>query len=259
VTPTDVKPSSRLLRAAVAERRDIERQRAKLLEAREAVLAQLAKIDDSMGLLDERELLLARLAPTPEREPAAAPQRAGTMSTPTVTSALPSNGGDREVHDENGWHGGPPSRSDRGAPLRGPAIRETAVSLLLARGGVEAIHYREWFGLLAADGYEVAGKDPLAVFLTQISRSPVVTKATQSGVYALDREAPTRLRLHLARLHTQMREVTAGGTATTDLAEVRARREDLMSAVSQTERALEEAERVLRADADPPRARSGAG
>jgi hypothetical protein len=86
-----------------------------------------------------------------------------------------------------------------------------------------------------------------------------VTKATQSGVYALDRDAPTRLRRQLARLHTQMRQVTTGATATTDLSEVRALREELMSAISQTERALEEAERVLRAEPQPRRARSGGG
>ena len=42
--------------------------------------------------------------------------------------------------------------------------------------GREALHYREWFDLLAQPGHEIAGKDPLAVFLTQISRSPVVRK-----------------------------------------------------------------------------------
>ena len=53
----------------------------------------------------------------------------------------------------------------------------------------QALHYREWFALLEQNGYAVAGKDPLAVFLTQLSRSPVVQRGTQSGVYELNAAA----------------------------------------------------------------------
>jgi hypothetical protein len=72
--------------------------------------------------------------------------------------------------------------------LSGPAIREVAVQVLLRQPEyIEALHYRRWYELLQEAGYEVAGKDPSAVFLTQISRSPVVRKSTESGVYELDR------------------------------------------------------------------------
>ena len=66
--------------------------------------------------------------------------------------------------------------------LRGPAIRETAVRMLAERGG-EALHYREWFELVTRAGYEIAGKHPPSVFLSQLSRSPAVRKGTRAGVY----------------------------------------------------------------------------
>src|SRR5918911_33417 len=87
-----------------------------------------------------------------------------------------------------------------------------------------ALHYRAWFDALRAAGFDVAGKDPLAVFLTQLSRSPVVRRGTQSGVYELDLDAPRRLRERLDALHAQLRGLTAAPSATADLTPIRARR-----------------------------------
>jgi hypothetical protein len=123
------------------------------------------------------------------------------------------------------------------AGLRGPAIREAAVRALVADGR-EALHYREWFELL---DHEVAGKDPLAVFLTQLSRSPAVRKGPRAGVYELDRNAPARLKASLDDLHEQLRALTTG----TDLGAIRARRAQLTAEIGRTERALEETARVL--------------
>jgi hypothetical protein len=109
-----------------------------------------------------------------------------------------------------------------------------AVRLLVHRGSVEALHSREWFDLLAREGYTVAGKDGLAVLLTQISRSPVVRKGTQSGVYELDRDAPSRLDRELGRLQTELRELTGHTPGTIDLSDIRARREQLTSAIPPT-------------------------
>ena len=121
--------------------------------------------------------------------------------------------------------------------LRGPAIREAAVCALVADGR-EALHYREWFDLLDD---EVAGKDPLAVFLTQLSRSPAVRKGPRPGVYQLDRQAAARLQATLDDLHEQLRTLTTG----TDLAAIRARRAQLTAEIGRTEKALEEVVRVL--------------
>jgi hypothetical protein len=134
--------------------------------------------------------------------------------------------------------------------LSGPAIRETAVQVLLRQPEyIEALHYRRWYELLRQAGYAVAGKDPLAVFLTQITRSPVIRKSTESGVYELDRQAPLRLRQRLERLNAELREVRTGVTHDpSELETTRARRHELNVSISQIERALEEALRVLRRD-----------
>jgi hypothetical protein len=191
-------------------------------------LAKLGEIERMLADVEEREALLDRLAPRPD-ERAAGPDDSQVASDP-----------------------GP-------APLRGPAIRETAVRVLVRRGGIEAPHYREWFELLARAGYGVAGKDPVAVFLTQISRSPVVRKGTQAGVYELDRHAPQRLARELDRLQAELRELTGRSPGTTHLGEIRARREQLTSAIGRAERALEEARRVLvRSDNPAPDARLAA-
>jgi hypothetical protein len=141
--------------------------------------------------------------------------------------------------------------------LRGPAIREAAVRVLIAQPEpIDAMHYRQWYELLLASGFRVAGKDPLAVFLTQLSRSPLVRKASAPGVYELDRQAPLRIHQRLERLQAELREVTVptpGQAATAspiELGAVRARRHELDLAISQQERALEEAARVLRGDPD---------
>jgi hypothetical protein len=115
----------------------------------------------------------------------------------------------------------------------------------------QALHYRDWFDALRAAGYAVAGKDPLAVFLTQLSRSPVVRRGTQSGVYELDTTAPRRLRERLDALHAELRGLTAAPSATADLTAIRARRAALTAEITRVEKALEEAEAVLGAAAQP--------
>jgi DNA repair ATPase RecN len=101
----------------------------------------------------------------------------------------------------------------------------------------------------------VAGKDPLAVFLTQLSRSPLVRKASAPGVYEIDRHAPLRIRQRLERLQAELREVTVATPSPVELGSVRARRHELDLAISQQERALEEALHVLRGDTDEVGAR----
>ncbi|MBA3408868.1 MAG: hypothetical protein H0U06_12595 [Solirubrobacterales bacterium] len=109
----------------------------------------------------------------------------------------------------------------------------------------DALHYRDWFQLVVDAGYEIAGKTPLAVFLTQLNRSPAVRRSTASGVYELDRRAGQRLRGELVRLQRELRELTGTPAETADLSEIRARRETVNATISHTERALEEVERQL--------------
>ncbi len=71
--------------------------------------------------------------------------------------------------------------------LRGERLREVAFDVLRDRAQEgEAIHYRAWFDAVAEAGYRVAGKDPLATFLTQISRiDRVEAVGRRSGLYRL--------------------------------------------------------------------------
>lgn len=75
--------------------------------------------------------------------------------------------------------------------LRGQELREAAVEIIArCRKIGEPIHYRDWFKLVLAEGHVVEGKDPLASFLTQVTRSPVVIRqAERPGVYRVDPEA----------------------------------------------------------------------
>ncbi|MGD0272301.1 MAG: hypothetical protein ABSB96_00990 [Gaiellaceae bacterium] len=71
--------------------------------------------------------------------------------------------------------------------LRGQRLREIAVEVLREKKGVgSVVHYREWYDLLLDAGLRVAGKDPLATFLTQIARAPNVESVRpRSGLYCL--------------------------------------------------------------------------
>jgi hypothetical protein len=220
-------PSSRLLRAAVAERADLERHRERLTGERNRILGELRQLDETLATVDRRLDVLAELA------------------GPTAASATHTTGGaghETAVPD--------PAPDQGHTVLRGPAIREAAVRVLIAQpGAIDALHYRQWYELLLEAGFRVAGKDPLAVFLTQLNRSPLVRKASAPGVYEVDRQAPIRIRQRLDRLQAELREVTVGAPAKAaspiELGTVRARRHELDLAISQQERALEEALRVL--------------
>jgi hypothetical protein len=203
-SPSSRSSSSRLARAAGAERMALLRERDKLARRRAAAVEALAAIEEQLGEVEERLELIDRLVP-----------EAANVHT------LPARGGGAAGADG----------------LKGAAIRRAAIDVLLARpgGADQPIHYKEWFRALEAAGRPVAGKDPLAVFLTQISRSPVVRRTTHSGVYELDLDAPARLRSRLDRLHARLAEQS------TD----RAERERIVTEIGVAERALDEAERSL--------------
>jgi hypothetical protein len=194
--------SPRLARALAAECAALARERARLEAQRDALRAALAGAEAELGALDERLALLERLGPAPRPAPGASP---GCDARP-------------------------------GRPLRGAAVRETAVRVLADHpAGAAPIHHRAWYALLVDAGFRVEGKDPLAVFLTQVTRSPVVRRAGAPGEYVLDRDAPEALRRRLAEQHERLRRHAAD----------RAHREALLAVVAQTERAVEEAERSL--------------
>ena len=76
---------------------------------------------------------------------------------------------------------------DLGGALRGIRLREVAVNVLQKhhRPGDE-VHYRDWYTLVAGEGVAVAGKDPLATFLAQVSRADAVEAVgRRTGRYRL--------------------------------------------------------------------------
>ena len=75
--------------------------------------------------------------------------------------------------------------------LRGQRLREVAIEILARRRGLgQPIHYRDWYELVKNEsGQAIEAKDPLATFLVHISRSPLVAKADDPGVYRLDPDA----------------------------------------------------------------------
>jgi hypothetical protein len=206
-----------------------------MLTARDELRKELADIDASLRELDERTRLLHRLA-APGTEQASAR-------------------GDRTRSTEEAGDG---AAGRAVTSLRGPAIRRAAVEALLALPErPEALHYRDWYEALRASGFEVEGKDPLAVFLTQISRSPVIRKSTQPGIYELDTAAANRLRDQLDRLHEDLRALSATPSAATDLAAVRSRRAQIHAEIGQVEKALVEAEELLGSGHRSPLAAAG--
>lgn len=216
------RPSARFLRAVAAEQSDLARRRDDLLEQRRLLQSQLDEIDATVGEVDERILLIHRLTGEDHE------QQSGMAGAAAPVTTAQHAGGDEL--------------------LRGPAIRVTAIRVLLGHPRrPDAIHYREWFSLVAAAGYHVAGKDPLAVFLTQLSRSPLVRRGTQSGVYELDRDAPDRLRRDLETLQSQLRALTAAPSSSTEsLSSIRGQRTAVNLEIGKLEKALEEAQETLK-------------
>lgn len=76
---------------------------------------------------------------------------------------------------------------DLGGALRGQRLREVAVQIFARHYQPgEDIHYRDWFALVAEEGVVVAGRDPLATFLAQVSRADAVEPlGGRSGRYRL--------------------------------------------------------------------------
>lgn len=138
----------------------------------------------------------------------------------------------------------PVGDSPQAIELRGAQVRETAVRILTSTDKPhQAVHYRTWFELLRQQGFVPAGKDPLATFLTQISRSPVVRRSTAPGVYSLDLKFPERARVQLEGLRAELREADdlPEDATVEEIADVRERRARLNSEIESAQRSLAEA------------------
>jgi hypothetical protein len=208
-------PSRRLIAAAAAERAEIHKQRDALIARRGELHERIADVNAALADLDERAELIDRLAGVAE----------------TVSP--------KPRPDQDG------ARTDKIA-LSGPAIRRAAASVLLSDPrALRALHYRDWFALLEQHGYTVAGKDPVAVFLTQLSRSPVIQRGTQSGIYEIQLDAADRLRTQLANRQRELRALTSENASTSDLTSIRTQRTALTREIDKLEKAFVEAQSTL--------------
>lgn len=207
-------PSKTLMRAAQADRARLARALARS-EARRAELeAELEAISKEQQQLKERDRLLQSVG-------GSGPQGRTSEDDGAAVSS-------QDV-------------------LRGAQIREQAARLFYHRYGAGTPrHYRQWFELLIESGVEISGKDPMATFLTNLSRSPLVVRGDEVGTYAIDSEAPARLREKLAELHAELVDL-AGVIARDDDPgqELLNHRAELMSAIRKQERLIAEADRVL--------------
>lgn len=79
------------------------------------------------------------------------------------------------------------SMTEADEALRGQRLRDVAIKILRShRGEAVAVHYREWYELVVHEGHRVSGKDPVATFLTQVSRAPEIESVgRRSGLYRL--------------------------------------------------------------------------
>lgn len=126
--------------------------------------------------------------------------------------------------------------------LRGHAIRETAVEVLVDLGLVGApMHYRRWLGLLEDAGHSVAGQRPDAVFLNQVVRHPLVRPTTRSGFYEVDLGAQERLRAQIAELRDSLAAVNTRDVGEPSGEATGPRSRDISRELSRAERRLAEA------------------
>ncbi len=218
-------PSRRIQAAAAAENERVEREIARLDARASELTAELAAIQTAREELEHQRRVLNHF--TNGREPARGEHASRRLE------ALP---------DPRG------AVSNGATLLKGASIRKAAVRVLAATHERERpVHYRDWFALLTAQGFLPGGKDPLATFLTQVSRSPLVKRTTTAGVYVLDHDFPSRARERVAMLNEQLLETQQLPPHATvnQIAESRERGAQLLASLHETERQLDEALRSL--------------
>jgi len=234
-------PSRRLQSAAVAERDRVQRKLSELDRRHAELTTALQQVASSREEMREQLAMLNRLAHVASDNGVSDDAAAGGAGDLRQAPRQRTNGG--------GGQGVRPGAGLTGqTTLRGQAIREAAVRALAASPRAhDPVHYKDWFELLVADGLVPAGKDPLATFLTQLGRSPVVTRTSGHGVYMLDHDFPAGARRKLERLGRELRDAHDApvGPDVADVAAVRERRNELVTAVDRLERELEEALRSL--------------
>jgi len=215
--PADSAPSSALRRVAEQEQTRIARVRTRLQTRQRSLGEELQQLEDQLAELDDRERLLDQLLGPSDPAPAV------SDSASASTSASP--------------------------PLKGAKLRERAARLLfLTYGARVPVHYKDWFAMVAGEA-EISGRDPLASFLTNAARSPVLSRGEAPGTYYIDPDALGRLRAELAERQAELRDLTEVTAREVSPSEsLRAHRTQLLASIRHLETQVTEAEHVL----EPP-------
>lgn len=136
-------------------------------------------------------------------------------------------------------------------PLAGAELREQLTRAALRRQPGEPAHWREWLAWLREDGFEPDGRNPEATFVTQLTRSPLVRRATQDGVYVLDVSQADAIRSRLEELHEQLGPLPPPDQLALLDDDARAARQQVQLAIGRSERALREAWNTLSQERPP--------
>lgn len=224
--PSAAKPSTRLLAAAEADRDRIERELSRIARRAEELARELQQTVELQGELKQQAALLEQLSRPRQLD--------------LSDSSVDQGEEERNAEPPNGY-------------LKGARIRAVAVRLLAASEQAgQPVHYSEWFASLGRAGFGVAGRDPLATFLTQISRSPVVEKTGGPGLYRLNLETPHRLHTRLHELQQELSRLHDGQQTLEAVISIRERRGQITSEIARVERELEEAVAALGIEPEPP-------
>ena len=194
--------------------------------------------------LDERDRLLAELTSVPEeaslivmsRAPNAGTEEAGASTAASPAAALPRAADGRER-----------SKAAGANVFRGRELREAATRVLFLTSGADrVVHYRNWLDEVLKAGIDVIGKDPVATFLTNVSRSPVVVRGDEPGTYRIDTAVAAETRRQLAEAEAELADI--GNVIARDAnpgADLREHRSRLAAAVRRLEGQVAEMDRVM--------------
>lgn len=217
MTP-ELRPSRALRRAARSDLDRLDRAAEKLRRRHGTLRSELERIQSEIRAIEQRRRKVSELA---------------DESAPESSAHADS--------DENGRK-----------QLRGAQLREFAATRLHQEVGAgRPIHYRKWFDLVAASGIELSGKDPVATFLTNATRSPVVRRGGSPGNYMIAPGQLDDLRAALSERQAELRDllgvIERQGVADEELQAHRAR---LLSEIRRLEALIAEGERSLTAKTD---------
>jgi septal ring factor EnvC (AmiA/AmiB activator) len=134
-----------------------------------------------------------------------------------------------------------------GVVLRGARLREEATRVLLERAGPNVqVHYAKWHDWMIDEGFVVLGARPKSTFLTGASRSVLVRRADEPGMYFIDLGQVDLVQRDLEQARAELAEVDREIAGTSGPASrLRSHRTGLLATIRKLEGQLEESQRAI--------------